>query len=244
MRVLRFLALSLSVAACGGSSRVSSRPFGVDDHLDEARRHETDAEREERIASDAEAASRNRMPVCGDVVIADQVTSGGERIHGRKPCWSAEQSTADRHHAEAARLRADARVHRARARELLEAERASCATLPAEEMDHTPFAHREDITWVGAELDGTKVRGARIRFRAVEGLSADWLRTAIACHQARAAALGYDAGYMGYDPTAVAGAEVEVVAGDDGIVVIVRATDDAAALAVYGRAEALVGGKW
>jgi hypothetical protein len=241
MRALPFIALGL--AACGGSPR-GSRPLGVGDHLAEARRHETDAEREEQIAGDVDAASRKRPPVCGDVVVADQVSSGGERFHGTVPCWSSEQSTADRHRAEATRLRADARMHRARARELLEAERASCGTLPAEEMDHTPFAHLEDIVWVGAELDGAKVRGARIRFRPVEGLTEDWLRTAIACHQARAAALGYDPTYMGYDPSAVAGTAVEVIADDDGVLVIVRASDDAAALAVYGRAEELVGGEW
>jgi hypothetical protein len=241
MRALPFLVL---LVACGGSSRAPERPLGIDDHLAEARRHDADAERQEQIAEEVEVVSRKRPPVCGDRVLADQVTSGGERLIAPYPCWSGEASTVDRHREEAARLRGDASKHRARARALLAAERASCAALRADEMDHTPFAHREDVAWVGAELDGTKVRGARIRFRSVEGLTAEWLRTAIACHQARAAALGFDPTYMSYDPSAVAGAETEVVATDDGIVVIVRADDDAAALVIYGRAEELVGGEW
>jgi hypothetical protein len=242
MRALPFLIATL--AACGGSAKVTTRPLGVEGHLDEARRHDSDAEAKERIAHDVEATSQDRQQVCTDMVLADQAHSGGEPLVAVFPCWTREQSAADRHRDEAARLRADAHVHRVRARALVEVERQSCATMPDDELDHTPFAHREDIVSVVAELDGDEVRGARIRFRPVEGLTAEWLRTAIGCHQARAAALGHDPAYMAYDPSVVPGAEVAVSEDADGVVVVLRGSDDASALAVYGRAEELVGGSW
>jgi hypothetical protein len=85
--------------------------------------------------------------------------------------------------------------------------------------------------------------GEAARFGPVEGLTAQWLRMAITSHQARAAALGYDPGYMAYDPSAVAGVEVEVIEDDD-LVVVSRASDDATAVVVHGRAEELSGGRW
>lgn len=240
MRILPLLLLSL--AACAGPSQ-RQRPLGVGAHLAEASRCEKEAAQHEVKAEEAEIANRNGPAICGDTVLADQTTSGGVRIVA-SPCWSSDPAAVDRHREEAARLRRDARTHRALARELLAAEATSCSTMAADELDHTPFAHRDDVAGVVAELDGATVRGARIQFRPVSGLTADWLRTAITCHQARAAALGYDPKYMSYDPSVVSGADVTVSETDDGVVVVVHADDDAAALVVYGRAEELVGGAW
>jgi hypothetical protein len=242
MRVLPFLLLGL--AACGGAAPAPARPLGVGAHLAEAERCEQRAAEADALADQVAEAERTRPPICGDVVLVDQTTSGGEKLTPKHPCWTSDPSSVARHRDDAARLRADARKHRRLARQLLAAEEASCAAMPSSELDHTPFAHPDDVAAVVAELDGAAVLGARIQFRPVAGLTAEWLRTAIACHRARAAALGYDPKYMAYDPSVVAGAEVTVSEGEDGPVVVIHGADDAAALVVYGRAEELVGGGW
>jgi hypothetical protein len=123
---------------------------------------------------------------------------------------------------------------------MVSAERWWCAGLPPEELDHTPFDHREDIAAVSAELEGEHVRGARIRFRRVPGLTDDWLRQTLACHAAIAAASGNDPTHLTTCPSVVAGAETTVIDDPAGLIVIVRADDPAAALTIYARAEALL----
>ncbi len=234
--------LVLVLSACGGdrASRVPARPYGVTDHLLEAEQHDEEARRHDAKADEVEPVAEARTPRgCGDTVLADQSTAGGERL-GIQPCWTSEAATVERHRAAAERLRKHAAEHRAWARYLLEAEQASCRGLDPAEIDHSPFAHHEDIAAVTAELDSDRLRGARIRFAAVPGLTADWMRAAVTCHQARAAALGYDPQYLADDPTTVAGAAVEVLEQDGALVVVVRAPEDAAALVIYARAEALL----
>jgi hypothetical protein len=238
MRTLAWLVI-LGLSACGGGSRVPPRQLGVAEGLAEAERCEQDADRHEQVADEIAAAGGARAG-CGDVVLADQPRSGSDPVVMLAPCWTGEQDVVTRHLEEAERLRAEASAHRAHARELLAAEDAACAAVPYDELTHTPFAHTSDLAAVTAELDGDRVSGARIQFRPVEGLTTSWLRTAIACHHARAAARGYDPTYMGYDPSVLAGAVTEVTEADDGIVVVIRSSDDATALSIYGRAEDLL----
>ncbi len=237
---MKALPIVFLAAACASSPRLPPRPLGVDQNLDEARRHEDEAARHDRIAS--ETATTGATYACGDVVMAEQPHTGNDPVVILTPCWQNEAAVIERHRDEAERLRADARAHRARAHELRSVEATSCATMPASELTHTPFAHHEDIAAITAETDGDEVRGARIRFRPVEGLTADWLRTALACHHARAAVIGYDPDYLSYDPSVLAGAVTEVVDDPDGITVVIHAQDDATALVIYGRAEDLIDG--
>jgi hypothetical protein len=240
MRNLSLVVIAVTMAACGGRREPPpQRPLGVAAHLEEAERHEAEAARAERLAAELAVRKPQDDFVCMDQALADQSTSGGERLI-RSPCWAGEIGAVDRHRDDAARLRADAAEHRARARALSTAERTSCAGLTDAELDHTPFAHREDVAAVTAELEEGALRGARIRFAPVRGLDAAWLRGAIACHQARAAAVGFNPKYMSYDPTVIAGAEVSVVEDARGILVIVRAADDATSRIVYERAEELL----
>jgi hypothetical protein len=239
---MRTLLLLVAVAGCTTPARVPPRPMGVQAHLAEAARHDADA-----LALEDRALVRERMAsppptrfVCGDQALADQVTSGGERLGVRAPCWSGELGAIERYRASAARLRADARQHRARARALVVAARTWCASLPPDELDHSPFDHREDLAAVSAELDGDRIRGARIRFRPVPNLTADWLRQTLACHQAISAAEGYDPMHLTSCPVVVPGAETSVIEDEAGLVVVVRAEDPAAALVIYARAEALL----
>jgi len=232
--------LGSACGSSGGSSMPPRAPLGVQGNLAEAREHDAEAAQQEALASELSARSGKDAIACGDSVLADQVSSGGERLL-RPPCWTAEPAAAERHRAEAERLRDEAAGHRARARALREAEQASCARMAPADLEHTPFAHLEDVATVVAELEGDRLRGARIQFDVVPGLTEPWLREALACHQARAAALAYDPTYMSYDPSVVAGAEVTVEADPAGVVVTIVARDDAAARIIYDRAEELLG---
>lgn len=238
MRTLLTIALA---AGCSSSTSVPTRQLGVQDHLSEAEQHDADADAlEQRAQAEATVAAPAPAYVCGDQPLADQVTSGGERLGIRAPCWRGESNAVDRDRAAAARLRADARAHRAQARALLTTKQAWCAGLPAAELDHTPFDHHEDIVAVTAELDSDRVVGARIRFGPVPHLTADWMRQTLACHHALAAASGFEPTYLASCPAVVAGAEMTVIDDPSGLIVVIRASDPGAGLTIYARAEALL----
>lgn len=225
-------------ASCSSSSHVPPRPLGVQGNLTEADRHEAEAREHEQLAAAAERRSTASPLVCGDAAYNHVSTSGGERLSYWTPCWSAEASAVNRHRAAAARLHAEAREHRARARALL-AKVENCAGFSADRP--TPFDHREDILSVTAELQNDAVRGARVRFARVPGLTAEWMRRELTCHQAWAAALGYEPQFLPHCPAAIQGVTVEVEETPDGsVLVILRSVDPATGLAVYGRAEALL----
>jgi hypothetical protein len=209
------------------------------DHVAEAERHEADARDLDEQAAALERKGPTRA-TCGDVGLTELATSGGERLRILPPCWSGEVAAVERDRTLAAQLRADARQHRTAARAMVTAKQQWCAGLPASELDHTPFDHREDLVSVRAVMEGDRVRGARVRFAKVSGLTADWLRQTLACHQSIAASSGFDPTYLATAPSLVAGAETTVVDHAWGLEVIIRAADPAAALAVYGRAEALL----
>src|SRR5688572_6045775 len=156
----------LLLGACGGAGTPApAHPLGVDEHLAEADRHEADARALDETAAKVEG--RPLPAPCGDPVLSDQVSSGGERLIVMQPCWTGEHTIAARHRETAQDLRDDATRHRRRARALLSAERRSCASMPPDELDHSPFAHREDVVSVTAIVAADEVRGARLRIRKV-----------------------------------------------------------------------------
>jgi hypothetical protein len=239
---MRAMSLLPLLAACSSPALVPHPrpPLAAHDHVAEAERHEAEARALDEHAAAVERSGTPSQYACGDVALTEMATSGSERLRILPPCWSGEVGAIERDRTLAAHLRADARLHRAKARTLVTAKQQWCAGLPASELDHTPFDHREDIVAVRAELEGDRLRGARIRFAKVPGLTADWLRQALACHQAIAAATGYDPTQLASCPSVVAGATTTVLEHASGLEVIVRAADQAAALVIYGRAEALL----
>jgi hypothetical protein len=236
------VAIAVTLAAgCGAVQDFDDfgpeRPLGADEHLEEAVAYDDAAAVHERAAADAEARARQQELVCGDRVLESQASSGGERLLIQSPCWSSDNGVA-RHRQVAARLRADAKAHRLRAQALREAEQHSCAMTGAvtgETAAGGPFAQ---VVGVEAIVEGGEVRGARIRMRATPG-GAALVERAIACDRARAAVIGWvpDAS----DPTLLENAEVSVLEmGDGSTLVIVRSADEATALSIVGRAEALL----
>jgi hypothetical protein len=227
------------LAACAGPASVSPpRPLGVAEHRAEADDHDARAAR--HAAAAAEHAEGRNGYACGDTVLADQLTSGGERLQLAVPCWNTDVEASFEHRRAAARERSEAARHRSQARALEQVERDRCAGLSPAELDHTPFWHRGDIARVERLADGATLRGARVTFKAVRGLDGSWLEHALQCHRARAAAVGWDSRYMGYDPSLLPGVTTTVVATNDGLTVEIRAADADVAAVVAGRTEALL----
>jgi hypothetical protein len=203
------------------------------------------AEDDEAAADHANAAAvaehRPETFVCADGGMPSQTTSGGERLTMWSPCWSQERALSESHRSEALALRAEAERHRASARTLVDVERTFCAQLTPDELTHTPFFHREDIVMAVAYREGDRVLGAKVTFKAVPGLDANWMRMALGCHRARLATLGYPATYMSYDPTMLLHASVAVTELEHQVIVTIRADDDVDGAVAWSRAAALVG---
>jgi hypothetical protein len=229
------------LASCSQPAHTVRPPLSAGEHYAEAERHDADARALEETAAGLERTGTPTPATCGDVALNELTTSGTERLHLLPPCWSGEVATVRRARQHADKLRTDARRHRIQARELVLAQQRWCASLPEAELDHTPFDHREDLRGVTAELEGDRLRGARIRFKPVRGLSAAWLRQTLACHQALAAAEGYASAHLAACPSAVAHAITNVEETPAGLEVVIRSDDAATALVIYGRAEALLG---
>jgi hypothetical protein len=232
------IALVLLVACAGPTSVSPQRPLGVAEHRAEADQHEGRAAR--HAAAAAEHAEGRNGTACGDSVLGDQLTSGGERLQLAVPCWNTDADASFEHRRAAAHERSEADRHRAQARNLEQVERDRCAGLAPAELDHTSFWHRSDIARVERLADGATLRGARVTFRPVPGLDAPWLEHALQCHRARAAVLGWDSRYMGYDPSLLPGVTTTVGVTAGGVTVEIRTNDPDVAAVVAGRAEALV----
>lgn len=248
MRPLPSLLLAFTstfvIAACGRPQRVEhAEPRSYRERMAEAEQHDRDAAVHDRQAAEAKGGIDRGAATCGNPVVgqvADQSTSGTERLSTWVPCWTVERDAARFHQAEADRLHKEARVDRAVARNLLAVETEFCSLMPGDELTHTPFFHREDIAAVEPYVEGDKVMGARIHFKAVRDLDANWMRQALLCHRARAATIGYDPKYMAYDPTMLAGVNVAVTERKGTVHVLVRSDDEATSQVVLARAKALL----
>jgi hypothetical protein len=196
-----------------------------------ARSHEAKAMQRDR--ADRLAYGNPPTYACGDTVLADQTTSGGERLDLSLPCFDVTDETGI--HPRVAGDLPPPPQDRQLAANLAETELHSCHGIPAREREHSPFAHRRSIAEVAPRRDGVA-----ITFKPVEGLTAAWLERAIQCHQARFAALGQPGGYLPDDPTLVTGARVTVTEIDHRLVVLVETPDADAAQLALQRARDLV----
>jgi hypothetical protein len=238
----RWATIGLVAVAAGCAHRAEplpARPRSAAEHLALAERCEREADVQAQAA--AEAVGTRETYVCDDGAFRAGTTSGGEPLTHWTPCWSYDRVRSEAHQRRAEELRAEARRHRAIARNLLAVERTLCASLSEDELARTPFFHRDDIATAVPARDGDRVVGAEITFHPVRGLDAAWMQVAMACHHARAAALGFPPTYMSYDPTVLEHARFAAEDRDGHVVVTVRADDDVDAAVVWSRAAALCG---
>ena len=228
---------ALLATACGSRQQQPER-LSVAQHEAEAARHEGVATEHERLHA------RSRQAEVGPIQCYDQRTadpaSGGEPLRVMRPCWTREQAPS-RHHLDKARAEHDeAARHLAVAAAMRRAEREACEGLGDDEMSHSPFFHREDIVRVDEVRPGGELKGARIVFKKVPGLEVGWMRRAISCHQARAAAMGYSPTLMSYCPLMIAPTSVSVEDLGGLIAVTIAARRDWEIAAVMGRATDLM----
>lgn len=214
------------LAATVGASLVGCATPGTRPEEMSAAEHESVASRTEADAAKATHTDASRVAVPARCANA--------------PCWTgALQQTADAKH-----LIALAAAHRAAAQALRDAEARSCAGIAEADRDLSPFFHREDIAgatrWEERQgKSGHKLRGAVIEFRAVPGLTAEWLQRSLECHLARSAVLGYARPEMPFCPLALKGVSARVRSGGDRFLVEVEAGDAAVAEEIWKRASAL-----
>jgi len=251
-RTMPWLALASSAAlltAACGASLPEQDPLSAGPQKAEANRQQGEVAKPGRRSAQSPPGEGN--PLGGDRIHCYEPNvpdpdSGGEPMHLLRPCFTVEQRTsqdqADEEEAEAERDEqardAEAR-HRAVAASIEDAERWACAGLGAEETQHSPFFHREDIVRVEEVTKGGQVLGARVHFRKVPGLDIGWLRRAIKCHEARAAAMGYDPKAMSYCPLMVAPTDTTVEDRGATIAVTITARRDADIAEVVRRAKRL-----
>lgn len=176
--------------------------------------------------------------------------SEGERCNSRSDfagaCWTSTSNPTAHHLDEAEKHRKMAADHRAASQALRDAEARACVGISDADRDMSPFDHREDIasvdplteTWT--KVQNAKTVGAIVTFRAVPGMTAQWLQRVVDCHLARNAALGFDVPEMPYCPLVPKDASAKVKETDTGFAVAIRSDNSDAANEILRRARALV----
>jgi hypothetical protein len=222
---------ALWLGGCGASTA------GANPHDMSAERHLAAASQEEEAAA-AHAAQHD--PAASG---ADQRCRSAAR---GTICWTSLAKPTEQHLRDAEEHRRRAADHRAAAQALTDAEVASCEGVTPEDRDISPFYHREDVRRVeplhekvyGGSTPGLK--GAIVSFRAVPGLTTEWLQRLVRCHVARSASMGHAMPGMSYCPLALKGVTASVTSAGDGFAVTIQAEDPDTAAEVLRRAQALV----
>jgi hypothetical protein len=239
--IMRSVLIMLALcSACSSSPPPLARhPQSSDEHLAAADQHSARAQAQRRGApgADRDPTHPSRYQ-CGDVALSDQATSGSERLVQAVPCWDTSE---DRGAGAAAREQRLADDERHAAAELIEAERTACRGLRARDLETSPFAHRKQIAEVIPHRQAGTLRGVRIIYKPVLGLTAAWMQQALACHRARFERLGEPATYMPEDPSLVATAKATVVQRGDHVEILVETTDEVSSNVALGRAQDLLG---
>lgn len=235
--------LGLLVASCA-SATPGARPHDMS-----AARHEREARAHVR-AADVHAAEhergaraeRERCPPAGNPTGPG---AGGV-------CWA---SLTNAEHLNAAQEhRRQAAEHRAASAALRDAEARACVGISPDDRDISPFTHEEDITSVRrlavsdaearatGRLPSEQLLGAVVTFRAVPGMTAEWLQTVVDCHIARNASLGHVVPEMPDCPLVPNGVQARVTSAGHGFAVEIRSDSAATAREVLSRAERLRSG--
>jgi hypothetical protein len=231
-------ALRLSLAAV---TMACSSPSGTQPHAMSAAEHEAAANQEhqahEAHANQYDPGATTSKERC------EQVRARGS------VCWASETNPTAGHAAEAEHHRGLADKHRAASDALRAAESSACSGVPEEDRDLSPFGHLGDIRSVSPLQEdvrtgkgtSTRVAGAEVVFRAVPGLTAEWLQRVVDCHLARNSAVGHEASAaeMPHCPLTIRGAQARVRSVGDGFAVAVRSDDADASKEILKQAEAL-----
>ena len=166
-------------------------------------------------------------------------------------CWTSLTNPTDVHRQEAEKHRRMAADHRAGSAALGQAESQACVGLSPHDRDISPFDQQQDITNVeplnisvgGSKQPSQRTVGAKVSFRAVDGITVEWLQRVMECHLARNAALGHVVPDMPNCPLVLPGVEAHVSSTGNGFVVALSSNDSATAQEIRTRAQRLIGPK-
>lgn len=223
-------AIALLASACAHTSGTQPHDMSVPEHEAAATREDTKAEEHAAEHDPTQEAPRERC-------------SG---VKGRV-CWTDMVNPTDEHQRVARQHRDAAAKHRAAAQALKDTEAKACDGITEEDRDMSPFAHSDDVREVSAleeERPAGKSKtvrqvGATVVFRAMPGLTAEWLQRIVDCHLARNAALGHDMPEMAYCPLVPRGVTAKVRSVGDGFAVEVRSDDPETAKQILARAQGI-----
>lgn len=220
---------AFQITGCGGTA-------GAQPHDMTAAQHEAMASKEE---SSAAGHTEKYEPTAEE---KKESCTPAKRV-----CWASVENPTAEHAKDAADHRKAAADHRAAAQALRDAEAKSCAGIPDDDRDLSPFYHREDISDVKPHMAemrpgkkvGQKTIGAEITFRAVPGMTVEWLQRIVDCHIARAASVGAMPD-MAYCPLMPKDVVAKVSSTGNGFTVTVTSENAESAAEIVKRANALV----
>jgi hypothetical protein len=240
LSVFVFVALLALALSCSGADR--QRPhapahLSAMEHMSEAERHEATAAEHDAKAAQAATAEEQGFAMigCKDRPLEGVSYSGGEELTVPRPCWTSVTNANARYRRAAHKQRVEAAAHRRAAVELWNVERTRCRSLGENEIAASPFTQREDILGAEEYREGTALRGVRVAFRKVPGLTARWMERSLQCHQARAAVLGFPEDFMSHCPITLPDVALSVVDAGAQIVVTMRSKRGEIAAAALGR---------
>ncbi len=241
MKYLAISVVAVAIISCGSKPKpvplTPSNP-SVQEHLAASEREQQEAAGHEQQAQGAAAQENTATLQCTDDPLENVSYIGGERYKVMRPCWTQQGDSGDWHRKEEKRHRKEAAEHRRMAEVLVAAEARACAELGKTEISQSPLTRRQDILRVEPLYAGKELQGVTLIMRKVPGLSGSWLKRSLACHSARAAALGYPSKFMSECPMSLPGTSAEVKETAEGFSVSIRAKRGEIAAAVLGRAEA------
>jgi hypothetical protein len=160
------------------------------------------------------------------------------------PCWTTANRPTPMDSQRAVIDRQSAAEHRAAAKALRDAEAQACAGLSPDDRDISPFDRRQDIE----RVEPLRVRdpkgiphdvGVTVAFRAVPGLTSEWLQRIVDCHTARNAVLGHQVPWMPDCPLVPNYITATVRSTGNGFAVDIRSDDPATRQELRKRADAL-----
>jgi hypothetical protein len=222
--------LSAIVVGAGLALSCATRTPGAEPHEMSVATHETTAAQEQ-----SSAAARERC------------RAGGARP-GMDACWTSVTSPTAEDLRQVEKHRKAAADHRVAAQALRDAESRACIGVPDADRDESRFDHTADIESVepfyvgssGGKTSTKRLVGAIVTFRAVQGMTAQWLQRVVDCHLARNAALGHQVPEMPNCPLVPNGASATVTGTQNGFAVAVRGDDQATANEILRRAQSLM----
>lgn len=211
----------------------------------EAARDHTQAAKEHAAAHRPDAAIERARCTAG------RARPGPNGAAIEEICWSSVENPTDAHRAMAEEHERQAADHRAASGALRDAETRTCAGIAPADRDMSPFERREDIVAVNAlrrnefyartKMPPEMLRGAVVTFRAVPGLTAEWLQRVVSCHVARNAALGHVVPEMPDCPLVPMAVDARVSTAGDGFTIAVSSNNPKTAREILSRAERLRG---